>query len=196
MSDLMIACGTPPAKLKAALDVIGLYMIPLYKMTPDLRPGAEKDSCILMSLIVRDFLRAVGIKAKVRSVTAVIKATDKDGKEIWSVGIGSGEAEPEPGRWDGHLVVEADGWLIDPTIGQARRKYWADLPSMIAMPLYKELDSIAGGTATVDGTRIDLMWFPRKDESWRTAPDAGSDRRKWVVDALVSRHAARRDLAA
>jgi hypothetical protein len=159
----------------------------------------SKESCVLCSLTVRDFLRRVGFDANVRSVATIMRATQDD-KELHSLGIGSPEdprVAPE-GYWTGHMVVLVDRYLIDTTLYRARRPAWPDLAGMMALPIAAPqergqlygLDVITGATiGGDDGYQFDIAWLDyRKNRSWRRGPDARDrGRREPVVRRMIER---------
>jgi hypothetical protein len=199
--------GTPPAKLLRALAVIADEMHPAFDRVPRIPKDKSKESCVLCSLAVRDFLWKVGLKdAKVAPVYAIVRALAEDGSEIHSVGAGDHAAIPVQAarhghvtdtstRWSGHLVVLVDGWLVDTTLYQASHEQWREtLPGMIAAPLLMdERDGttlVAGAAAKQDdGSDLFVAWWDQPHNTrWRDAPDA-TDRslRAPVVKSLVQR---------
>lgn len=161
--------------------------------------------CIRSSLIVRDYLVALGFAAKVRSVGLVIRAWQY-GRELHSAGVGVRAMQvaqgykPPPvvgGGWDGHLVVVVDDReqvLIDPSIGQARRPQWSDLPSMIIAPTIApgNRHKVGGAMAVVTNTRpaedyrMMITWLPNfGNKVWQDSPEAAPDRRDVTVRDLV-----------
>lgn len=192
----MSVVGHPPAKLLKALAVIASDLHQSYDADGWIAPGKSKESCILASLTVRDFLKRVGFKdAACRSVCMVVRAL-KDGEEVHSLGTGHPEHKAIGNGWDGHLVVVAQGFLIDATVYQMKRPPWPELPGMIALPLIdKKLEPVFGlpvlsgieGCDPVTLNNVDLVWLDRGDGSWRTAPDCERDRRAGVVARMVRR---------
>jgi hypothetical protein len=150
----------PPAKLIKALAVIADR---LHSSWDAIIPkNKSKESCVLCSLTVRDFLRTIGIAARVEPVVFLAIAK-RDGKILHSTAVGMpSESAPtnlimtpndalsgpttfvKPGQWNGHLVtiVRDSGWLIDVTLYQAQRPAWPQLPGMIAISLDRDKDRI------------------------------------------------------
>lgn len=197
LGDMEVICDGPPPRLVQALAVIATHLHPTLDVSPLASPGKSKESCILCSLVVRDFLFRGGFRdAELRPVVVVMQALDEDGGLIHSLGIGNPKG-PSPkitGRWDGHAVVIAEGWLIDTTLYQAKRPAWPELPGMVAVPLVKPgrdlfgLPLLAGASAKgEDGSDIDMGWLDQPtNKKWRAAPDAQRVRqRRRVVDYLL-----------
>src|SRR5436190_5914768 len=123
----------PPAKLLKALAVIA------DRLHPVLAKGGFRthDSCVLLSLAVRDFLQAIDFTDAVATpVTVVVREFKPGGEQGHSLGIGvPGDRAVAPERWAGHMVVTLPkcGWLIDTTLYQAARPQWPELPGMVAV---------------------------------------------------------------
>lgn len=104
------------------------------------RAGGRPDSCILQCRVLLEALRNFGIAAKPMPVDVHIlnppyhrHVEDGTGVETeaelmalhaadgsWTIGLGVGEGAP--GKWsNGHLIVLGDGWMADPSLGQASR---------------------------------------------------------------------------
>src|ERR1700756_2078961 len=95
----------PRAKMLKALAVIATRAHPAYDECSGGAAGASKDKCLFMSLAVRDFLVEIGYgDATVRRCFLYIAAEDRQGKEIWSIGIGAPGQLPEPEKFNGHAV--------------------------------------------------------------------------------------------
>lgn len=199
--------GTPPAELAHALAVIAVALHSAFDKI--IQPGKSKESCVLVSLAIRDFLWAVGFKdARVTTVYLAIKALDRDGNEIHSLGVGDHDRvpthDPHPprdtqSRWNGHMVVTVPsaGYLIDATMFHMKRSAWQDgLPGMMAVPLGPTGgDRLFGHDVLVniraeqgDGSRLFLLWLDQPNPRWRGAPDTDKDRRRSVVRALLKRY--------
>ena len=194
----MIVAEPPPPRLAQALAVIAEYLHPALDMSPMAIPGKSRISCILCSLVVRDFLFRGGFRdAQLRPVVFVIRAEDEDGRELHSLGVGNPQGpDPRKGNaWDGHAVVTAGGWLIDTTLYQANRPQWPALPGMLAVPLMDDLGLKVMGLPMLSGfvgagpseSRIDLAWGDQPtNKLWRDAPDAQRPvARRRVVDFLL-----------
>lgn len=194
LGDMMVS-GAPPAKLIKAAAVIAEALHPNFERL-SLR---SRDSCVLSSLAVRDFLFKIGFRsAEVVPVVFVIRA-DQDGKELHSLGIGDpyDKGVDAAGRWSGHMVARLpdEGFLIDTTLFQAARPQWPALPGMVLLPLAPSgqpvfgLSRISGFEMTADdGRAVVGMWLEQpRNKRWRGAPDTGKRRREPVVGALVER---------
>lgn len=187
----------PPVRLLCALYVIAENLHDTFNRAPGIRPNASRESCILSSLAVRSFLVAIGIPARVVSVTTVIKACAGD-RLLHSLGIGVPSDERKiDNRWKGHLVVVAGNWLIDTTLFLCRRDAWrGHLSGMMAVEIYPEmLNSIpmfeglvplAGAGLEEDDYTFGIVWFDNpSNQTWREANDARKKfRREFVVRAL------------
>jgi hypothetical protein len=209
LGDLVLVPGHYPAKLLKALAVIADRLHAEYAAESWIvSPDKSKESCVLASLTVRDFLLGVGFKAEVRSVTVVMNAIDAAGQELHSAGIGAPDrffarrhVLDQPGRWNGHLVVTLprERVLIDTTLFPIKeRPAWADLlTGMMAVPLgpggkierLYGLPIITGCTVTedTDGRQLTIAWLDRRNVSWRKGGDSKPDRRRRVVGTLIEK---------
>jgi len=193
-----------PGKLAKAVAVV-TTIHDEYAVQPWIaHPNKSKESCVLCALTVRDFLQRIGFKdAQVRSVTVIIKAR-KGGEEIHSLGVGTPQdREVIPGKWAGHLVTTVGGFLIDTTLAPWKRPAWPDLPEMIVMQMFEEMNHrpalppgqlwpIAAVRADEDdGTEIEFVYLDRpENQSWKDRTRGGDSdkaRRRAVTDALVKR---------
>lgn len=193
--------GNPPEKFAEALAVIGYELHPTFdRFYAD---DVSKDSCILVSLVLRNFLFRLGFAdAEVRSVFFLLERRAATTMElVHNVGIGHPKKADANNRWNGHMVVvlPKTGWLIDATLYQARRKQWEDLPGMIATPIFDtgatfaDLKPVTGFAARYpEGDTLSGIWFDNPaNNRWRTAPDARrggirGQRRQMVSDALAA----------
>jgi hypothetical protein len=206
LGDLQVVGGQPPAKLVKALAVIAHVLHPAFSRLPFMaHPDKSKESCVLSSLTVRDFLWKIGFReATVAPVYVIVRALDRDGREIHSVGCGDHAAIPIQARvhghvtdtknyWSGHLVVLVKGWLIDPTLYQANRKEWPELPGMVAAPVFMDerggMVLVSGSSAKRDdGSEVLLSWWAQPhNRRWKDGGDAKKERRVAVVKELVKR---------
>jgi len=201
IGDLLIV-GEPPLRFIKALAAVAAALHPAFDEI--VTPGKSKESCVLCSLTVRDFLWKVGFKdARVVTVYTAIRAVGVDGVEIHSVGVGdhNGTVPTLDGRtlkdtrdrWSGHMVVEVPsaGYIVDTTMYQMMRPAWPMLTGMMATPIMRDgtqsygLDHLATiGTTQPDGSTVALWWLLQPNGRWRAAPDAERDRRAPVVKAL------------
>lgn len=202
LGDLLIV-GTPPAPFVRALGAIAGALHPAFDQI--VVPGKSKESCVLASLAVRDFLWQAGFKdARLVTVYLAIRAVDAAGRELHSVGVGdhngtvpvSVPVPKETGdRWNGHMVVEVPsvGYMVDTTMFNMKRPAWPDLPGMIATPIERDgvtrsfgLDHLACiRTEIDDGVQLMLWWLVQPNERWRDAPDTERHRRLSVVKAML-----------
>ena len=203
IGDLLIV-GEPPLKFIKALGVIAIALHPSFDKI--VTPGKSKESCVLCSLTVRDFLWKAGFKdARVVTVYTAIRAVGVDGVEIHSLGVGDHNGtvptlggrtlKDTPERWSGHMVVEVPsvGYMVDTTMFNMKRPAWPDLPGMIATPIERDgvtrsfgLDHLACiRTEIDDGVQLMLWWLVQPNERWRDAPDTERHRRLSVVKAML-----------
>jgi len=192
----MTVVGLPPARLTAALAILAEHFHETAKQimwrSP---PNKSKESCILCAAAVRDFLFRAGWRdAELRPVVFACIA-ERDGELLHSLGIGNPKG-PDPAivhRWDGHAVVLAGGWLIDPTLYQAKRPAWPSLPGMIAAPLSEPGHTFWGlpmltGFECADpenGAVVAMGWLDQPhNRKWKQAPDY-QRRRYWQTIASV-----------
>jgi hypothetical protein len=210
LGDMTVCPGHYPAKLLKALAVIADRLHAEYGKQPWIaNPDKSKESCVLASLAVRDFLRGIGFDAEVRSVCAIMKAVDACGRELHSAGVGASnkaygrkypDREPD-GRWNGHLVVvlPREKVLIDTTLFPlVDRPAWSDLMTgMIALPTQPPSDERLYGLRLItglnminedDGREFSIAWLDRPaNVSWRRkGHDADRWRRRAVVDTLIA----------
>lgn len=190
----MTVVGAPPPKLLKACAVVADQLHPTFAQQRRMaHPDKSKDSCVLCSLAVRDFLLHVGFPdARVRPV-AVVMAAYEGMTQLHSLGIGMpGTAPSGADRWAGHMVVEVAGWLIDLTLYPAVRPQWRNsISGMLALPFGREgrvlgLDVLAI-VATVDGDyRFEIAYLDNPGNMrWRVGPDAVDVlRRKRAVRAM------------
>jgi hypothetical protein len=198
----MLVGGSPPPQLSKALRVISESLHPQFAKNWRMPPDKSKESCILCSLTVREFLIASGFTSARVAPVCTTMAAWQDDKLLHSLGIGSPEDhEILPGKWNGHMIViePSTGYLIDTTLYQAQRKQWPDLPGMIAGPLWAErvkglylgLDAISGLTLRDDdrpGYSFEIAWLDRPGHnSWRDGPDANKTRlqRRAIVKQML-----------
>lgn len=201
ISDMRVV-GRPPAKLIKALAVIADSLHAEYARLPWIaHANKSKESCVLCSLTVRDFLFKIGFTdVVVAPVYCVIRAMKEDGQLLHSLAIGETNlsAPKRHGRWNGHMVVllPTDGYLIDTTLYPARRPQWPELPTMIAAPINRAvagqifgLSPLAGlSFGALDGAGGDIVWLDQpKNKLWRDGSDAKKPRRQTVVNALVQK---------
>jgi len=194
LGDLTIASleEEVPGKLLKAFEVIAGHL----HQTLALSGYATKGQCILCSLTVRDFLQDIGFKgARVQPVAFVVRTDTKAGKTLHSLGIGVPQDQRQlKGKWNGHLVVIVDDWLIDTTLYQAQRPQWPALPGMMAIPLipdpkfHKNMAMVAGISLTnkEDNSTTIAKWHARRNGGWVTAPDSMNSRRSLTVSMMAS----------
>jgi hypothetical protein len=193
----MSVLATPPAKLAKALAVIAEYLHPEFARQPWIAgPDKSKECCVLCSLAVRDFLRAIGYQdARVRPAILVVRAK-RDDTELHSVGVGVPGKRPEPGCWNGHMVVTIPSihWLIDTTVYQAIRPAWPTLSGMVALPCFKrsvlrgEYRLIASAGMEEGPYLAGIMWFANpRNSSWKDGGDARPERRVAVVGTMIEK---------
>ncbi len=207
LGDMLVCGDPPPAKLLKALAVIAGHLHPTFAAMPNIKPGISRESCVLCSLTVRDFLQRVGfVRAFVSPVVTVVRAAEH-GKELHSAGIGVPGTPPRARRWNGHMIVIVDGlFLIDTTLYQIARPQWEGLPGMLAAPLgFQEgapgrmwgLD-VLGALFMQDDQRPTyetmITWLANpSNAAWRNGPDASRDLRRPAVNRLVREFGSWRD---
>ncbi|WP_315922436.1 hypothetical protein [Mesorhizobium sp. SP-1A] len=193
----MLVGGEPRPKLLKALAVVAEHLHQLYNEQGRFIKDISKQSCVLCSLTVRDFLFKIGFHdAEVRPVLVAIRAF-KGEEELHSLGIGNPDlrAKSDPKRWQGHMIVHlpSDRFVIDTTLYQAARPQWEQLPSMMVTPINRGhqgwgLESLASVRAELHDSTLIVQWFDQpKNKSWKNGPDALKGRREAVVAALVER---------
>lgn len=86
----------------------------------------------------------------------------------WTIGVdGTDGKRGEPGGYDGHLVVIADGWLVDPTARQFDRP---DKGIMIPAPLVGEYHPEHKAVAYEADEGSVIVYRPSKRRDWHRAP--------------------------
>jgi hypothetical protein len=188
--------GTPDDRFVAAMKLVSSHLHQLYR---PIFGEISKNSCVLASLTVRDFLFRAGFRdVELRPVRVLMRAT-RDDKELNSVGVGfSHGGNSATGRWEGHMAVYSPSldMLIDTTLFQAQRDQWKFLPGMIAVPLRPavgqqkifDLDPITGLNIDIpeDNYSFESVWLDDpKNHSWKDAPDRSKRRREGVVNAML-----------
>jgi hypothetical protein len=197
----MLVIGKPPGMLPKAAAVIASCLHPVFNEQPWIRCNdVSKESCVLASLTVRDFLRAVGfVSARVRPMTVLLQATqgDQDQTLLHSAAIGHpSDDRVVDSRWPGHLVVTVGDFIIDTTLYQVNRPAWKHLPGMI-MTMYdkastikmlglKALTALDWNVPDQDNYKFKLIWLDTpENDRWKDGPDTTDDRRAIVVRRLV-----------
>ena len=178
----------PPTALEAkawkALAAIALRLHDSYDEVSGFPAGASKDKCLFTSLAIRDFLVQIGYRdATVRGCALYVYADDRQGNQIWSVGIGVPDQAPIEGKFNGHavVVIPSLNLLIDSTVYQAQRKHFGDLNGMIAVPYYEPqhggiqklygLKIFSHVTAQLDDRDVNVVWLDRPELNWKKSED-------------------------
>lgn len=187
--------GDPPPKLVKALAVIADVLHPTFARQRWIEHAAKsKESCVLCSLAVRDFLIAIGcITAQVRPVAVVMRAL-RGGETLHSLGCGvtQGALDKRSGYWNGHMIVAVDGWVIDTTLYRMARAQWPDLAGMLAMPIAPPYDDLVYGLRPLTGvglpmandTLFEILYLDAgANTSWQQGGDA---REPWRRQAAVA----------
>lgn len=194
----MSVFGDWSPKMLKALAVISVGAHAAYDALPDnVKPtGGSRDLCLFMSLAIRDFLVGIGYRdATVRTCGVVIDG-QRDGVELRSIGIGMPGDPDRSGKFNGHAGVEIPSlkFLLDPTLGQAKRDRFPDLPGMMALPIV-EVDppiifeglKLLTGFEREDGT-LRVAYFDRSDIDFRRQLDyldpRSRERRRAVARTL------------
>jgi len=206
----MTVFGEMPPKLWKALAVIADTLHTEFgKQEWIEHRDKSKESCVLCSLAVRDFLHRIGFDdARVRPVVVVMKAW-QDGKELHSLGVGVPRTPPADGRWVGHLVVwlQQSKTLIDTTLYPVIRPQWQELPPMLAAQCIERMDhrrvyglkkiaALAMSDTEDEGKGYEFVmtWLDNpRNKSWRMGGDAQSWRRAVVVGAMRTKFGEWRD---
>ena len=175
------------------------------QMAPLVAPALEaaygrRDLCILASRVVIEAAAYFSVEAEPLAVKAIIYnqafarhvadnfAGVEDrykpstwGDDSWSVGIGCGLPETE-NRWDGHLIVVADGCFGDFGIQQAERLRHNIVtgPALVGPYAGQESWSAVNNTGTV------IEYSRIASDAWRNAPDwKDAARRRPLVGKLI-----------
>jgi hypothetical protein len=188
----------PPAKMLKALAVISARAHQAYDECSGFPRGTSHDKCLFMSLAVRDFLVQIGFTdATVRSCCLLVRADDRQGKEIWSVGIGAPGQVPQPGKFNSHAVcaVPSQQLLIDTTVYQAVRPHWGGTVGGMAAINYHMPQAgcvlfgcpvIASAECELEDRVVGIAWLDRPEVQWKRDIDyrEKSERRRFVTKAL------------
>lgn len=205
LSDDILVGNDVPAKVIKAMAVIGTQLHQTFDVQPWIeRVGKSKESCILCSLAVRDFMRAIGFEAKVVTVCAVLQALRGE-KLLHSAGIGvPAPINTRPGYWNGHMVcvLPREKVLIDTTLFQVKRPAWPHLPGIVAVKLADDPNPIvAFGMTAIGGLCIEddedyqftLLWLDRPQNNWRKNDGRDKRRRQPAVAAMTKAFGTWRD---
>ncbi len=194
----MLILPSANERFQAALSVVAKHLHSTWAF--DHFEGGEisKQSCVLASLTVKDFLFKCGFHdAKVTPVFTIMIAR-LHGKQIHSLGIGKPDEKPlSKGSWPGHMVVEipSQNVIVDTTLYPAMRPHWPALPGMICTTIngdgsiMYDYPILTGIGLSKDESGYDFsVWWLRTEHntSWKKAPDAINlrRRRKQVVEKL------------
>jgi hypothetical protein len=189
--------GSPQDRFVAAMKIVSSHLHQGFRPTFG---EISKNSCVLASLTVRDFLFRAGFRDVVARPVRVLMRASREGKELNSVGVGyQHEGKGDPRRWAGHMAVYSPSlnYLVDTTLFQAQRKDWPFLPGMIAVPLRDSPnDQVIFGLKPITGMSIEIpednysfeiVWVDDpKNNTWKNAPDRSKRRREAVVEAMLS----------
>ena len=196
----MEVVGKLPAKLLKACAVIADTLHQDLGAQPWIdHKDKSKESCVLCSLIVRDFLRGIGFRqATVRPVALVMAAYEGE-EQLHSLGVVP-DTPTREGRWNGHLVVwvPASRALIDTTLYSTIRPQWPKLPPMLATTCTEKPKETWGDLRAltalkmVDSERpsysFELVYFDNPENwSWRTGGDALKWRRLDTAEAMIKK---------
>lgn len=184
------------SELLNALEIIAHNMHDLYNADGRFIHDISKQSCVLCSLTVRDFLFNAGFRdVEVRPVFVAIRAIENN-KEIYSLGIGNldHKSKPDLKRWQGHMVVylPSEKVIIDTTLYQAKRPYWSNLPPMMVTPFDDSHDqwnlkSISSVMAEQEQKVLTIQWFDQPmNKHWKRGPDTSKRRREPIVKAMMN----------
>jgi hypothetical protein len=192
----MLVVGRPPARLLKALAVIADTLHPTFARQEWIKsPDRSKESCVLSSLAVRDFLHSIGIIAEVRPVMLVMLAM-KGNETLHSLATGTPEQPDDDHGWAGHLVVTVPGateYLIDTTLYPTIRPQWRGILSgMMAVPTCRGFK--VGDLSRISGFQVsdpadpefifEIVWADRPDNTrWKRGGDA---RQQWRRRAAVA----------
>lgn len=200
LGDMQVIDPVRDMKMLKALAVIASELHPAYDRQPETVAGYSKQTCMFAAMCVRDFLVHIGFKdATGRSVAALMRADDRDGKQIHSIGLGVPGQRHTEGKFNGHLVVTVPSLnlLIDPTLYQCDRPAWGGaLPGMMALeydidpsrPKYYDSSPIAGRDITLPDRTFFIMWLDRPDVKWKRHVDfQRNDRRRAVAQAMIDK---------
>ncbi len=164
--------GKPSLPLTRAVQFLAAHIHPVIEAQTRCEIGYSRRACILASLVAKDVLRGLGIGAT--AAPAIFRLQKRQrGQLVNDFFIGQPDMPNIPGMWNAHMVVLADGCLLDFTLLQARRPRWPHLPSMVAAPVRREGKMLEGRFPRLlglgsKGEEIKAFWFdnPTKTD-WR-----------------------------
>ena len=188
----MVVQGSPSPVLRDALAVAA-QIHSVFDRHAD--KGTSATSCVHASLALADFLNQAGIAAEALPVAVVIRAM-QDGRQTHLHRVGSANYERPKGIWNGHMVVVADQFLIDPTFRQFNSPSLSGLPDMLALPSSEGqllgLRLLARfGASQKPGQVYNVAWLHTPaNTGWQAWDDKQKQGiRKAVVTALLRQHA-------
>jgi hypothetical protein len=210
-SDRLYVNGSLSEPLSRAMAVLESDLHRLMAKAPWAGNGPTWNRCLWASLCAQDYLRKVGFEAEAVPVMLYIVALREDGTDVHSLALGA----PQPGVINLHMAVKitdgADSWLLDPTLRQARRPAWENLPAMMVNPINPEkvlagvrlfhgrsaisqfLTTGLGGGEVAGGV---MVWYHDPDNRhWSSAPDAKPERRTVLVRKMLGLYAKRAEFS-
>jgi hypothetical protein len=136
----------------------------------------ERNTCIRTSHALLYFLHGRGYKtAKLVRVELAVHTEDRGngGAIVGSEGDGTRRPRLEPDMWGGHLAVEVDGYLLDPTIDQVNHNLSNVTPmAPLVVPLPEWWNSNqAAFYVDEDMTMIRYVKVYRQN-GWASKPDS------------------------
>lgn len=188
----MVVQGSPSPVLRDALAVAA-QIHSVFDRHAD--KGTSATSCVHASLALADFLSRLGIEAEALPVAVVIRAM-QDGKQTHLHRVGSAAYERPRGKWNGHMIVVADRFLIDPTFRQFNAAGLNGLPDMLALPSSE--GQLLGlrllgrfGASLKPGHVYNVAWIHTPENTgWQAWDDRQKQGiRKAVVTGLLRQHA-------
>ena len=196
----MTVMGAPPLKLRNALEIIANHLHQEFAKVSWLpHKDRSKESCILCSLTVREFLvRADFQDADARPVCLYLSA-HKGGRLVKQLMVPDPDDKRQlPSRWAGHMVVviPSAAYLIDTTLYQAARPEWKSLPGMAAVPLYpanaslfsmKQISCVSWKEE--DGYKVTAGWLDAPtNKSWRKSGiERMKNLRRPVINKMINK---------
>lgn len=175
----MLVIGKVPERLIEPLRAVEKLHTAFDRAPVKVAEGS-RDSCILCALTIAELLAEFDIPAEAVPVAAIATA------EGVAHGVGVG-TEDRPGRWAGHLVCVADGFLIDAALYSLP---WDGPKGMMAVQLAPSGTINGMPIITQIRTRLHrLAWCKNDNDGWRKYAGRTTSLRRDVVKALGRAHA-------
>jgi uncharacterized protein (UPF0335 family) len=187
-------------KLETALSV---YKENLYRLV-DKTNLEIREACVLSSLIAQDYFEALGFDTKLVEVVLCVQKLNEAKHLERMIQVGNPLDSRQPGRWNGHLVLQVGEHIIDSTMGQASRpQHDIELPDLFDFairhdcqqelidlidnkPTIVDFDNKCLASFVADNERVMISYFEvNTTGGYVGAKDTLPSRRSKIVDKLL-----------